>query len=105
VDRADDGGRCVKSVESRALSAVVLLRRQQRFQLVADGLPACVLVFAGDGIGKDGKGDWPEASEAGKRLFFLGCCRPLFVLDGLQRADRGNDVAGLAFLSAGDRAI
>jgi len=65
-------------------------------------LPAGVLVLAGDGIGKDGECDGAEAREAGKRFLFFGGCRPLFLLDGLQRAYRGEDIACLGLLAAGN---
>jgi hypothetical protein len=35
-------------------------------------------------------------------LFFLRVCRTLLLLDGLERADGGEDVAGLAFFATGD---
>jgi hypothetical protein len=38
----------------------------------------------------------------GKRLFFLGGCLPLLLLDGLEGADGGEDVAGLGFFATGD---
>jgi len=65
-------------------------------------LPAGVLVLAGDGIGKDGKGNRSEAGEAGKRFLFVLGRGPLLLLDGLQRADRGDDVTCLCLLAAGD---
>ena len=102
VDGGDDGGRGVEGVEGGALGAVVFLGREQRFQLLAEGLPAGILVAAGDRIGEDRQGDRPEAGEAGERLLLLRCGGPLLLLDGLQRADGGDDVAGLGFLAAGD---
>ena len=98
----DDGGRGVEGVEGGALGAVVFLGREQRFQLLAEGLPAGVLVAAGDRVGEDRQGDRPEAGEAGERLLLLRRGGPLLLLDGLQGADGGEDVAGLGFLAAGD---
>ena len=76
--------------------------RKQRFQLLAEGLPAGILVAAGDRIGENRQGDRPEAGEAGERLFLLRRGRPLFLLDGLEGADGGEDVAGFGFFAAGD---
>src|SRR5262249_8932824 len=94
-------GRSVKSVESRALSAVVFLWRQQRLQLIAQGLPAGVLEMATDRIGEYRQGYRPEAGEPGKLLFFLTCCRSLLLLNGLESADGGEDVPGLGLFAAG----
>ena len=71
VDGGDDGGRRVEGVEGGALGAVVFLGRKQRLQLLAEGLPAGVLVAAGDRIGKNREGDRPEAGEAGECLLFF----------------------------------
>ncbi len=103
VHGRDDGRRGVEGVEGRALGTVVFFRREQRLQLVAKRLPAGVLVSAGDRIGEDRKGDGTETTEASEQLLFVRYRRALFLLDGLQRADRGDDVAGLRFLAAGDR--
>jgi hypothetical protein len=35
-------------------------------------------------------------------LFFLGSCRTLLLLDGLERAYGGEDVAGFGFFATGD---
>jgi hypothetical protein len=104
VDAGYYGRRRVEGVESRPLDAVVFRWRQQRIQLIAQGLPAGVLVFAGDAIRKDGEGNRTEARESGERLFFFSCCRPRILLDGLQRADGGDYVAGFGLLAAGDAA-
>ena len=40
-------------------------------QFVAEGLPAGILVAAGDRVGKDRQGDRPEAAEAGEGLPLL----------------------------------
>ena len=45
------------------------------------------------------QGDGPEAAEAGERLPLLRRGRPLLLLDLLQRADGGDDVAGLGLLA------
>jgi hypothetical protein len=103
VDGGDDGRRGVKGVEGRALGAVVFLGREQRLEFFAQGLPAGVLVLTVDGIGKDRQGYRPEAGEPGQRLFLLGCCRSLPLLDGFQGADGGEDVAGLGLFAAGNR--
>ena len=50
-------------------------------QLLAQGLPAGILVAAGDRIGEDREGDRPEAGEAGERLLFLRRGGPLLLLD------------------------
>ena len=76
--------------------------RQQRLQLLAEGLPAGILVAAGDRVGEDRQGDRPEAGEAGERLLLLRGGGPLLLLDGLEGADGGEDVAGLGFFAAGD---
>ena len=84
VDGSDDGRRRIEGVEGGAFGAVVFLGRKQRFQLLADGLPAGILVTAGDRIGENRQGHRPEAGEAGERLFFLGGGGPLLLLDGFQ---------------------
>ena len=76
VDGGDDGGRRVEGVEGGALGAVVFLRREQRLQLFAEGLPAGVLVAAGDRIGEYRQGHRTEAAEAGKNPHFLQRRRP-----------------------------
>ena len=74
------------------------------FQFLAEGLPAGILVAAGDRIGEDRQGDRPEAGEAGEDLLFLGRGRPLLLLDGLERADGGEMSRALAFSPLGDAA-
>ena len=103
VHGRDDGGRGVEGVEGGAFGAIVFVGREQRFELVAERLPAGVLVAAGDGIGKDRQGHGPEAAEAGECCLLVGRGPALLLLDGLQRADGGDDVAGLGFLASGDR--
>ena len=83
VDGGNDGRRGVEGVEGGPLGAVIFLGRQQRLQLLADGLPAGVLVIAGDRIGEDRQGDGSEAGETGEYLLLVGRCGPLFLLDGL----------------------
>jgi hypothetical protein len=102
VDTGNDRRRGVKSVESRALSGVVFLRRQQRLEFFPDCLPAGILETAANRIGKDREGNRPEAGEAGKYLFFLRSCDPLILLDGLEGADGGEDVAGFGLFATGD---
>ena len=68
VHGGDDGRRRVEGVEGGALGAVVFLGREQRLQFLAQGLPAGILVSAGDRIGKDRQGDRAEAGEAGEDL-------------------------------------
>ncbi len=99
MDGGNDGRGRVKSVEGRALGAVILLCREQRLQLLAEGLPTRVLVLAATGMGKDGERHRPEAGEAGKGLFFFESGKPLVALDGFERADGGEDVAGLGLFS------
>ena len=67
MDGRNHGGRRVEGVEGGAFGAVVFLGRKQRLQFFAQGLPACILVSAGDRIGENRKGDRPEAGEAGER--------------------------------------
>src|SRR5262245_10190758 len=100
MDGIDDRWRGVKGVECRALGAVVFLGGQQSLQFFAEGLPAGILVAAADGLGEDGEGDRPEAGEPGKCLFFFRSSSTLLLLDGLQGADGGEDVAGLALFPA-----
>src|SRR4051812_13496117 len=102
MDGGDDGGRGVESIERRSLGAVILLRVEERLQLFAEGLPAGVLVTPSNRIRKNRQGHWPEAGEAAKHVLLLRRGGALFVLDGLQRADGGNDVAGFCLLTAGD---
>ena len=66
VHGRDDGGRGVEGVEGGAFGRVVFLGREQRFQLLAEGLPAGVLVAAGDRVGEERQGHGPEAAEAGE---------------------------------------
>ena len=63
---------------------------------------AGILVAAGDRVGEDREGDRPEAGEAGKRLPLLGRGGPLLLLDALEGADGGEDVAGFRFFAAGN---
>jgi hypothetical protein len=58
--------------------------------------------MAGFGMGEDVQRNGAEAGKAGKCLFFLVSCGPPLLLDGLQRADGGEDVAGFGFFAAGD---
>jgi len=65
-------------------------------------LPACILVFPGYRVGEYGKGNWSESAEAGKALFLVLGGGTLFLFDGLQAADGGDDVAGFGFFAACD---
>ena len=103
VHGRDDGRRGVEGVEGGALGAGVFLGREQRLQLLAEGLPGGVLVAAGDRVGEDRQGDGAESAEAGQRLPLLWRGGPLFLLDALEGADGGEDVAGFRLLAAGDR--
>jgi len=102
VDGSNNGRRRVKSVERRALGAVVFRWRKQSLEFLAERLPAGVLVFVGDRIGEDREGYWPETGEACEYLLLLGSREPLFLLDGLYRSDGGDDVACLSLFAAGD---
>jgi len=53
-------------------------------------------------MGEDVQRNGAEASKAGKCLFFLGSRGPLLLLDGLEGADGGENVAGFAFFATGD---
>jgi len=102
VDGSDDGRRRIEGVEGSALGAVEFGLGQEGFQLFAQGLPAGVLVAAGDGVGKNGQGNRAEAGEAGERLLLLRGGGPLPLLDSLDGADGGNDVACFALFAACD---
>jgi len=102
MDCRDDGGRCVERIECRALGAVVLRRRQQRGEFLAQGLPSGVFEFAGNWIGEDREGNGTESAEAGKGCFFLGSRGPLLFLDCLESADGRDDVACFGVLAAGE---
>jgi hypothetical protein len=65
-------------------------------------LPAGILVFSRYRIGENREGDRPEAGEAGKRLLLLSRGGPLFLLDVLDGADGGDDVACLGFFATCD---
>ena len=98
VHRGHDDGRGEELAKRRPLGALVFLGRQERFQLLANGLPA-VLETAGDRIGEDGYGDRAEAAEPGKYVPFIGSGPPMLGFQGFQRADGREDVAGLGLLA------
>ncbi len=102
MDGRDDGRGRVEGVEGGAFGAIVFLRREQRLQFLAESLPAGILVAAGDRIGEDRQGDWPEPREAGEDVLLLRGGRSLLGLDPLDSADGGENVAGLGFFAAGD---
>ena len=83
------------------LALAYVLGREERPQLFAQRLPGRILVAAGDRIGKYPQGHRAKAGEAGEHGALLGGRGPLGLLDGLERADRGQDGAGLGFLAAG----
>ena len=64
-------------------------------------LPAGVFVLAGDRVREDAQGHRAEAGEAREDLALLRGGGPLGLLDGLERADCGQDGAGLGFVAAG----
>ena len=105
VDGGDDGGRGIEGVEGGAFGTVIFLRRKQRLQLVAEFLPAGILVAAGDRIGKYRQGHRPETGEAGQNPPFLQRRRPRLLLNLFQNADRSENVAGLRFLTLGDGGV
>jgi hypothetical protein len=102
VDGSDNGRGSVEGVEGGAFGAVVFRKGKQRFQLLAQGLPAGILVTTGDRVGEDRQGDRSETGEAGERLFLLRSGQPLFLLDFLNGADGGDYVAGFGFFATGN---
>src|SRR5262249_13091232 len=103
VHGGDDGGRGVEGVEGGAAGAVVFFSGPQCLPLFAECLPARVLVASLGWIREKREGNRTETAKAGERFLFFGSRRPLLLLDGFQRADGGEDVAGLRFFPAGDR--
>jgi hypothetical protein len=91
----------VKGVEGGALGAVVFVGRQQRLQLVAEDLPAGVLVRASHRIGEDRQSHRPESAEAGEDAPLALGGGAVIVLEGFQSADGGDDVSGLGLLAGG----
>ena len=65
----DDDGRGVEGVEGGALGRIVFLGREQGFELLAQGLPAGVLVAAGDGIGKERQRHGPKPPKRASMRF------------------------------------
>src|SRR5689334_8934916 len=67
-DRLVDGpyyrGRGVEGIKRSAFGAIVLLRAKERFELLAQGLPAGVLVATGNRVGKNRESNGPEARKA-----------------------------------------
>src|SRR5438552_339363 len=53
VHRGDDRRGGVEGIEGAAPGAIVFLRREQRLQLLAEGLPRGILVAAGNRVRKD----------------------------------------------------
>ena len=101
VHRLHDHRRGVEGGKGRAPGAGVVLGRQEGLELVPQLLPAGVFVVAGDRVGEDAQGHRAEAGEAGEHGALLGGGGPLGLLDGLERADRGQDGAGFGFVAAG----
>src|ERR1700689_1735708 len=100
MDAGDYGGRRIKCVENLPPAAVVFLWRKQLLQVLAEGLPAGILVVARDRVRENAEGNRPEAGEAGERLLLFRGGGPRFLLDALQGADGGDDVAGFLLLAA-----
>ena len=61
-----------------------------------------ILVPAGDKVGKYRERNRREAGEAGERMLLLQGGGPLLLLDVLDGAAGGQDVAGLGLFAAGD---
>ena len=72
VDGRDDGRRRIEGVEGGALGAVVFLGSEQRLQLLAEGLPAGILVPAGDRIGKIDRATGPKPAKRASVCFSSG---------------------------------
>src|SRR6266568_1472163 len=68
-----------------------------------DGLPASILVGAGDGVGKDRQRYRAEAGEADERLSLPVRSRAILLLDQFEHADGRNDVSRLGTLPGGER--
>jgi hypothetical protein len=79
--------------------------REQRFQLLAQGLPGGILITAGDRIGENRQRHRPESGKTRKRFFLLFIREPLLGLEAFQRPDGRDAVAGLGLLAAGDRGL
>ena len=101
VHRLHDHRRGVEGRKGRPPGTGVVLGCQEGLELVPQLLPAGVFVLAGDRVGKDAQGHRAEAGEAGEHGALLGGGGPLGLLDGLERADRGQDGAGFGFVAAG----
>ena len=67
----DHGRRGVEGVEGGAFGRVVFRGREQGFELLAERLPAGVLVAAGDRVGKERQRHGAEAAETGQDLPFV----------------------------------
>jgi hypothetical protein len=102
VHRADNDRRGVEGVEAGTLGGGVFVGREQRFQLFTELLPPGVFEFAGDRVREYRQSDGAESAEAGENLPFLRCGSTLLLLDGVERADGGDEVACLAFLATGN---
>ncbi|HWY87059.1 MAG TPA: hypothetical protein VNX28_10060 [Gemmataceae bacterium] len=102
MDACNHRRRCVEGVEGGALGAVVFFSCKQRLQLLANGVPAGILVTASDRIGENREGNGAKAAEAGKRLLLLGGGGTLLSLNTLEGANGGENVAGFGFFAAGD---
>src|SRR5205814_1901494 len=76
MNAGNDERRCVERVERRTLSAGILFRREERFQLVAERLACGVLVTVRNRIGKDRQGHGAESGESRKGLLLLCRRRP-----------------------------
>ena len=90
----------IEGVERGPLGGGVLIRREEGDELFTQCLPACVLVVAGQRIGKQGPRNGSEARKAGKALALRFCGGPASCLDRLEGFNRRDDVAGFLFFTA-----
>ena len=70
VHGSDDGRGRIEGVEGGAFDAVVFRGRKQRFQLLAQGLPAGILVTAGNGIWENRRGRPARSRRSGQAFVF-----------------------------------
>ena len=101
VHGLDDHGRGVEGGEGGTPGAGVVLGREQRPELLPERLPGRILVAAGDRVREDPQGQRAEAGEAQEDLALVRGGGPLRLLDGLERADCGQEGASFGFVAAG----